>query len=182
MKPERESLADNWGYVYSAVYTFYMVTGETKYRVAVRRALKNTPKYLNYDWERGSQDGVANALESILYLLSRESVPEGWEYVEAEAKRLIGFQQPNGIIEYWYGDGNWARTLLIYAMYKSQGCRLEDWREGVKLGAQRDGERLWRKTDPLRIVPRGNPFLPGRHFVLPGTRKKSVRMGNPLIY
>ncbi len=64
LKPERESLADNWGYVYSAVYTFYMVTGEVKYRDAVRRALKNTPKYLNYDWERGSQDGVADALEA----------------------------------------------------------------------------------------------------------------------
>ena len=143
LKPVERSLSDNWGYVYSAVYTFYMVTGEAKYRDAVRRALKNTPKYLNYDWERGSQDGVADALESVLYLLSRESVPEGWAYVEAEAKRLIAFQQPNGIIEYWYGDGNWARTLLIYAMYKTQGCRLEDWREGVKLGAQRSGDRLY---------------------------------------
>ncbi len=166
LKPERESLADNWGYVYSAVYTFYMVTGEVKYRDAVRRALKNTPKYLNYDWERGSQDGVADALESALYLLSRESVPEGWEYVEAEAKRLIGFQQPNGIIEYWYGDGNWARTLLIYAMYKTQGCRLEDWREGVKLGAHRVGEKLYVSIESpfLGSGPEQGPWKGKLHF------------------
>src|ERR1043166_1810038 len=43
-------LVDNWGYVYGAMYTFYMVTNETKYREAVLRALKNLPKYRNYDW------------------------------------------------------------------------------------------------------------------------------------
>ncbi len=44
-------LSDNWGYVYGAVYTFYQCTGEEKYREAVRRVLKNLPKYRNYSWE-----------------------------------------------------------------------------------------------------------------------------------
>ena len=67
---------DNWGYVYGAVYTHYMVTGETRYRDAVRRVLQNLPKYRGHDWENGSHDGYADAIESALYLVAREPVPE----------------------------------------------------------------------------------------------------------
>jgi len=57
-------------------------------------------------------------------------------------KTLIAFQQPDGTIERWYGDGNWSRTLLLYAMWKTQGCYLDGWEEGVQLGAVPDGPRL----------------------------------------
>ena len=40
LAPSRTRLSDNWGYVYGAVYTHYMVTGEEKYRDAVRRVLR----------------------------------------------------------------------------------------------------------------------------------------------
>ena len=75
-------------------------------------------------------------------------MPEALDWIESEVKTLIGFQQQDGTIERWYGDGNWSRTLLLYAMWKTQGCFLDGWREGVKLGAVRDGERLssrWRR-------------------------------------
>jgi hypothetical protein len=135
-------LSDNWGYVYGAVYTHGMVTGETKYRDAVRRVLANLPKYRGYDWENGSHDGYADAIESALYLYAREPVPEAADWIESEVRTLLAFQQPDGTIERWYGDGNWARTLLLYALWKTQGTFLDGWREGVKLGAVRDGERL----------------------------------------
>ena len=135
-------LSDNWGYVYGAVYTSFMVTGETRHRDAVRRVLANLPRYRGYDWENGSHDGYADAIESALYLYAREPVPEAADWIESEVRRLIAFQQPDGTIERWYGDGNWARTLLLYAMWKTQGTFLDGWREGVKLGAVRDGERL----------------------------------------
>ena len=137
-----ERLSDNWGYVYGSVYTYFMVTGETRYRDAVVRVLRNLPKYRGYDWENGSHDGYADAIESALYLVAREPVPEAVDWIESETNRLIAFQQPDGTIERWYGDGNWARTLLLYAMWKTQGCFVRDWRPGVKLGAVRDGERL----------------------------------------
>jgi len=54
----------------------------------------------------------------------------------------VAYQRPDGTIERWYGDGNWNRTLLLYAMMKTQGCYLKDWAPGVELGAVRDGERL----------------------------------------
>jgi hypothetical protein len=135
-------LSDNWGYVYGAVYTHYMVTGEERYRDAVRRVLRALPRYRGHDWEDGSQDGYADSIESALYLVAREPVAEALDWIESETARLIAFQQPDGTVERWYGDGNWARTLLLYAMMKTQGCFLDGWQEGVRLGAARDGERL----------------------------------------
>jgi hypothetical protein len=142
LQPREQRLSDNWGYVYGAVYTHYMVTGETRYRDAVRRVLGNLPKYRGHDWENGSQDGYADAIESALYLVAREPVPEAVDWIESEVKTLLAFQKPDGTIERWYGDGNWSRTLLLYAMWKTQGCYVEGWEEGVKLGAVRDGARL----------------------------------------
>ena len=141
-KPLSEHLSDNWGYVYGAVYTHYMVTGEERYRAAVRRVLQALPRYRGHDWENGSQDGYADSIESALYLVAREPVPEALDWIESETQRLIAFQRDDGIVEPWYADGNWARTLLLYAMMKTQGCFLDGWQEGVKLGAVRDGARL----------------------------------------
>ena len=138
-----QQLSDNWGYVYGAVYTHYMVTGEERYREAVRRVLRALPRYRGHDWERGSHDGYADAIESAIYLVAREPVPEALDWIETETRRLIEFQQEDGTIERWYGDGNWSRSLLLYAMMKTQGAFLDGWQEGVKLGAARDGERLF---------------------------------------
>jgi hypothetical protein len=142
LQPREQRLSDNWGYVYGAVYTYYMVTGETRFRDAVRRVLTNLPKYRGHDWENGSHDGYADAIESALYLVAKEPVPEAISWIESETKTLMAFQQADGTIERWYGDGNWSRTLLLYAMWKTQGCHLDGWEEGVKLGAVRDGKRL----------------------------------------
>jgi hypothetical protein len=143
LAPLSTRLSDNWGYVYGAVYTHYMVTGEERYRDSVRRVLKNLTRYRGHDWEDGSQDGYADAIESALYLVNREPVPEAFDWIETETARLIAYQQPDGTVERWYGDGNWARTLLLYAMMKTQGSFLDGWQEGVKLGAVREGERLY---------------------------------------
>jgi hypothetical protein len=143
LAPVSEHLSDNWGYVYGAVYTHFMVTGEERYRDAVRRVLRSLPRYRGHDWESGSQDGYADAIESALYLANREPVPEALDWIESETARLIAFQQEDGTIERWYGDGNWARTLLLYAMMKTQGAFLDGWREGVRLGAAREGDRLF---------------------------------------
>ncbi|MEN6601541.1 MAG: hypothetical protein ABFD86_03935 [Bryobacteraceae bacterium] len=140
LSPRDTRLSDNWGYVYGALYAFYQTTGEEKYRQAVRRVLSNLPKYRGYDWEAGSADGYADSIESAIYLVAREPVPEAQSWIESEMKTLLAYQQPDGTIERWYGDGNWNRTLLLYAMMKTQGCYLKDWAPGVELGAvQQDG-------------------------------------------
>ena len=60
------------------------------------------------------------------------------------ADRTLFWEQGfwGGTIERWYGDGNWNRTLLLYAMMKTQGCYLKDWAPGVELGAAREGDQL----------------------------------------
>ncbi len=140
-------LSDNWGYIYGAVYSFYMVTGEQKYRDAVVKVLKNLPRYRNHNWENGGHDGYADSIESALYLVNREPVPEALDWIESETARLLDYQRPDGLIECWYGDGNWARTLLLYCLAKTQGCFTDNWQEGVRLGADRSGDRLYVALD-----------------------------------
>jgi hypothetical protein len=142
LQPVDRRLADNWGYVYGAIHTWYQVTGEARYREAVRRVLTHLPAYRGYDWENGSHDGYADAIESALYLVAREPVPEALGWIESEMKTLLAYQQGDGTVERWYGDGNWSRTVLLYALMKTQGARLDGWTPGVRLGAVRDGPRL----------------------------------------
>ena len=44
-------------------------------------------------------------------------------------------QQPDGIVEGWHGDGNFARTALMYGLWKTQGARLSPWKPSLRLGA-----------------------------------------------
>jgi hypothetical protein len=152
LKPVNSGLSDNWGYVYGAVYTFFQCTGEARYRDAVRRVLSNLPRYRNYVWEGkagdpamplGSFDGYADSIESALYLVAREPAPEALAWVDSEIRVMMAMQKPDGHIENWYGEGNYNRTLLLYALMKSQGVRPAHWEPGVRVGAVTQGERLY---------------------------------------
>jgi hypothetical protein len=147
LAPLDRGISDNWGYIYGAVYTFYMVTGEAKYRESVLRVLRSLPKYRGFDWERGRQDGYADTIESALYLVNREPVPEAIDWIESEMPRLLAFQREDGLVEGAYPDGNWLRTVLVYALWKSQGTRVEPWVPGVRVGAERAGEALYVTVD-----------------------------------
>jgi hypothetical protein len=151
LAPIDRTLSDNWGYVYGAVYTFYQVTGEAKYRDAVRKVLTTLPRYQAHVWEPrpnhpslplGSFDGYADTIESALYLVNREPVLEALAWIESETARMLAMQRPDGHLEDWYGEGNFNRTLLIYALMKSQGVMPAERAPGLQLGAVRDGEAL----------------------------------------
>jgi hypothetical protein len=151
LKPFGPQLSDNWGYIYGAVYTFYQATGDAKYRDAVLNVLKNLPKYRRHVWEPrpqdqglplGSFDGYADAIESALYLVAREPVPEALEWIESEMQVMLAMQQPDGHVEYWYGEGNFNRTAMLYALMQSRGVRPARWQPGVQVGAVQDGPRL----------------------------------------
>lgn len=146
LKPEGEladQLADTWGYVYAALYSFHQVTGETKYRDAARRVLRNLPKYREVDWgDRGSVNGYTDTIESAIYLLAREPVEEAFAWVESEIRVMEKAQQAGGLVENWYGDGNFSRTLQLYALMHSQGAHPARWSAGRGVGAVRAGDRL----------------------------------------
>ena len=99
LKPLDERLSDNWGYVYGAVYTYYQITGDGKYRDAVRRVLASLPKYRNYVWEPGrnlplgSFDGYADSIESAIYLVNREAVPGALDWIDSEMKVMLAMQR-----------------------------------------------------------------------------------------
>jgi len=46
-------------------------------------------------------------------------------------------QRADGVIEGWHGDGNSARTWLLYALWKTQGLTARPWRADLRFGAVR---------------------------------------------
>jgi hypothetical protein len=139
------ALTDCWGYVYASMYAYYQSTGQPRYRQAVLRVLKNLANYRDYDWTATAHtiDDLADSVEGALYLVAHEPVPEALDWIDHSIPKLLACQKPDGFIERWYGDGNWNRTLLLYALMKTQGTYLKDWQPGVQLGAVRDGHTLY---------------------------------------
>jgi hypothetical protein len=180
LKPLDDRLSDNWGYIYGAVYTYYQITGETKYRDAVRRVLSSLPKYRNYVWEPGrnlplgSFDGYADSIESAIYLANREAVPEALDWIESEMKVMLSMQRTDGHIEDWYGEGNFNRTSLLYAYMKSLGTRPARWETGVRVGAVMDGKRLVLSLSAPS--PRRIQFDYARHRRVMNLEKNLVRL------
>jgi hypothetical protein len=183
LAPLDRRLSDNWGYVYGAVYTYYQITGETKYRDAVRRVLGNLPKYKKYVWEPreasanlplGSFDGYADSIESAIYLVNREPIREAAAWIDSEMQVMLGMQRADGHIEDWYGEGNFNRTALLYAYMKSLGVRPAKWEPGVRVGAVRDGDRL--VVSLATSAPRRIQFDFARHQRVMNLAQNYVRL------
>ena len=130
-----KGLADTWGYILDGYYAISLVENIARYRDAARKPLANLDKYLDYDWERGSADGMADALESALTLLRWEPTRAGFDWCSHTYKKMLAIQKPTGIIEGWHGDGNSIRSALMWALYLSQGTYVEPWRDDVAVGA-----------------------------------------------
>jgi len=138
------SLTDNWGYNYDGVYSVWMVDKTPAHRDAVVKALSNLKAhYTGQIWERGNSDGYADSIEGAITLLNREPLGSAFEWVDSEIRTMWAKQRPDGIIEGWHGDGNFARTSPMYALLKPQGCRLEPWRPDLFIGAVHDGDALY---------------------------------------
>ena len=130
-----EELTDNWGYDYNAYLTVAGVDDHEPYRAAVRFALDNLHRATGYPWEGDIADGYADSIESGLNLLNRIPVASGFQWVEHETGHMLAKQRDDGVIEGWHGDGNYARTAIMVALWKTQGCRIEPWRADVSVGA-----------------------------------------------
>ncbi|MEZ5106900.1 MAG: hypothetical protein R2757_20515 [Draconibacterium sp.] len=132
------NVVDNWGYVFDAYYSVWMVDQKEEYRNAVLNGFKNlNTKYRNFRWEGDSHDGYADALESGINLYNREPVPELKSWIDSEMQVMFKMQQPDGIIGGWHGDGNFARTAIMYSFWKTQGATISPWRNDVIVGAEK---------------------------------------------
>jgi hypothetical protein len=169
-----EGIADTYGYTYNGYYSVYLVDGDEKYREAALQAMNSlNDHYKNYAWEGESSDGYADAIESALNLYNREPIPSVATWIDSEMKVMWGKQQPDGVIEGWHGDGNFARTTLMYCLWKTQGLQISNWREDVLYGADRAG-------DTLRIALQASENWEGKLTFDP-PRHKQV-LGLPIDY
>lgn len=131
-------LCDTWGYDYDGVYTMWLVDHTEAYRDAVRKVLANLKgKYVGACWGDRSADGFADSIEGAINLYNREPVATAADWVDSQTTLMWAFQQPDGVIEGWHGDGNFARTSLMYALWKTQGVTVDPWRPDVRVGAVR---------------------------------------------
>ncbi len=146
-------LSDSWGYNLNGYYTVFMVDSTEKYREAVVKLFGNLHKYRNYDWENGSADGYADAIESALNLYNRIPDARAAEWIDSETQVMWSLQDSShresarqwmgsGIIEGWHGDGNFARTTIMYNLWKSKGTYLHPLVPGIGLGGEMKGDSL----------------------------------------
>ena len=154
-KPVDDGIADNFGYVLNGYYTIYKLDGTAAYRDAVRKALGALDgKYRGFNWEDLGADGDADAIEGALYLYNREPVPSAAAWMDYQIKWMWSKQDSahrphleqwrgRGIVEGWYGDGNFNRTSLMYAMWKTQGLSVHPWRADLRYGAVRRGDSVF---------------------------------------
>jgi hypothetical protein len=137
-----------WGYLFNGVYTAYLIAGEERFLEAVKKAMEavtEKPAYLDDPWGSGrgyGSNAYSDSIESMIVFLNRLPNATQEEVLDVCVERFLARQREDGIIEDWYGDGNYVRTALMYAFLKSQGAWLEPWREDVVLGAVREGEDL----------------------------------------
>lgn len=131
---------DTWGYALSAALTFGRATEDAALVEAARHALRhlNQPRYLHWD----GADAYADSIEGALYLLNRLPTPEGFGWLEQVLPLFLGRQRDDGIVEGWYGDGNYARTALLAALYYTQGATVRPWKPDLRLGAVRQDDEL----------------------------------------
>ncbi len=136
-----KGICDTWGYNYNGVYTVYLIDGTEAYRDAVRFVLGNLEEHLtDYHW--GSADEYADSIEGAINLLNREPSASAARWIDSEIRDMWRPQQADGVIEGWHGDGNSARTAIMYALWKTQGLTIQPWREDVRLGAVLDDGKL----------------------------------------
>jgi hypothetical protein len=96
------------------------------------------------------------------------------DWIDSEMNVMLGMQKPDGHLEYWYGEGNFNRTALLYAYWKSQGVRPAHWQAAVRVGAVRDGERLLLHLD--MPAARNIQFDSARHRRILNLDKNYVRL------
>lgn len=99
-------------------------------------------KYRDYPWEGSSSDGYADSIESALNLYNREKVESLAQWIDSEIKVMWAKQKEDGIIEGWHGDGNFARTSILYCLWKTKGTSVHPWREDVVFGAVQQDRNL----------------------------------------
>ncbi len=142
-KVKNPGVADTWGYTYNGFYTVYLIDETVAYRDAALKALSSLhDNYRNFKWERDSSDGYADSIESALNLYNRQPSESVARWLDSEIKVMWSKQKADGVVEGWHGDGNFARTTIMYCLWKTKGVTIRPWRDDVIFGAVQKGDVL----------------------------------------
>ncbi|MEX0884210.1 MAG: hypothetical protein WDZ72_12120, partial [Cyclobacteriaceae bacterium] len=88
-------------------------------------------------------------IESALNLYNREKIEGVSEWIGSQVQVMWSMQDSAhrdgtekyrdiGIIEGWHGDGNFARTTMMFCLWKTQGTTVMPWKENLFFGAAPD--------------------------------------------
>ena len=139
-----KDLCDTWGYDYDGFYTMWLIDKTATYREAVRKALGSLKgRYVGACWGEKSADAYADSIEGAINLVNREPVESAMDWIDSQIRMMWAIQKADGVIEGWHGDGNFARTSLMHALWKTQGVTVQPWRADVRLGAVREGDTVY---------------------------------------
>lgn len=131
---------DNWGYLTAGYIGYALSLPEgsplrQRYLDESTRALASVIGYRGAPWERGRMDGYADTIEGACYVLPYLDVDGVARWIDDQTGILMAYQKPEGFVGGTYLDGNFVRTSLAYAFYRTQGARPDPWRPGLRLGA-----------------------------------------------
>jgi hypothetical protein len=139
-----QELCDTWGYDFDGCYTMWLMDKTVAYRDAVRKALASLKgKYVGACWGEKNADAYADSIEGAMNLLNREPIESAADWIDSQIRMMWAIQKGDGVIEGWHGDGNFARTSLMYALWKTQGVTVQPWRADVRFGAVREGGSIF---------------------------------------
>ncbi|MFH0965866.1 MAG: hypothetical protein V2A58_17855 [Planctomycetota bacterium] len=142
--PKLRGANDAWGYVHLGLYDMYLITGKERFRRAVLRTLESLADAGDIGGS-SHPDCFADSIESAILLVAREPVPAAFAWIERQFPKLLAFQRPDGTATGDHLDGNWLRTVMLYASMKARGALVSPWRADVAWGAcpAPDGLHLW---------------------------------------
>jgi rhamnogalacturonyl hydrolase YesR len=80
-------------------------------------------------------DQYADAIEGALNLYNRERVLGAERWIDHSIKEMWAIQREDGFIDHGHPEGNFARTSLMYSLWKTKGVTAHEWNPGLRLGA-----------------------------------------------
>ncbi|MEN8132959.1 MAG: DUF6798 domain-containing protein [Pseudomonadota bacterium] len=139
-EPLDGTIADTWGYILNAYQMFDLAEGTSLYSDEIERTMRAAAALRSYPWHGQLHDGYADSIESMLNLLPWHDAPEFSRWIDDEIEIMFVMQSESGFVEKGYLDGNFIRTALLYAQYKTQGITPTPWRDDLSVGAALDKE------------------------------------------
>jgi hypothetical protein len=132
-------VVDSFGYVHNA-YLLYSNIDEFDIKF-INESLVNIE---NIDLNKFNViDDQADFIESLIYLQYEYNYPHIDYWISENTLKMMSNQNNEGLFMNDYKDGNVARTMILFLLYKTQGIHVNDWKKDLKLGSYKNDDELY---------------------------------------